>query len=354
MSDAQSMVNAVIGAGKAAVDKVGAKEIRRFIENQPDVAGDVEVTVVADAGEVGASSGIVLFDASYDTGDARVTRQLVLRHAPVSDRRLFFEYDMARQFEVQRALQGSGVPVPEPLWLDPDGRWLGAAGYAMARTTGTAPHPSAFVRGPIAEASPTDREEMLDQVMRALVGIHRTDITASGRETLMMNAPGSGPLERCINWYWQTWDWVHLPQFDKLVPVRQWLLDNIPAGEPELTHGDSTLHNYMFEGKRLVGVLDWEMSTLSRAEADLALQCVGNQLFAAPPGSGLLMPPGEEEWLGLYRAAGGRPLRDFEYFKKLAAYMIIVPVGALERNMTEDERAEQEPLLRPCWELVES
>ena len=36
MADVQSMLSSVIGAGKNAVHKVGADEIRRFIEQQPE------------------------------------------------------------------------------------------------------------------------------------------------------------------------------------------------------------------------------------------------------------------------------------------------------------------------------
>jgi aminoglycoside phosphotransferase (APT) family kinase protein len=147
MADVQSMLSSVIGAGKTAVHKIGADEIRRFIENQPNIGGKVDVTVIGDGGEVGASNGTVLFDAIFDTGQGRVTRELVLRHAPVSDKRLFFEYDMSRQFQVQRALRGGEVPVPEPLWLDPDGRWLGTSGYVMARVRGRGQHPAAFIQG---------------------------------------------------------------------------------------------------------------------------------------------------------------------------------------------------------------
>lgn len=354
MADAQSMVTSMIGAGKTAVHRIGAGEIRHFIENQPDVSGNVDVNLLGDGGDLGASNGIVLFDISYDTEQGRVTRELVLRHAPGSDKRLFFEYDMARQFRVQASLQGSTVPVPKPVWLDPDGRWLGAPGYAMVRISGTVPHPSAFTVGPLAEASPADREEMLAQIMEALVAIHQTDLDAVGLSDFVMNADGGTPLEQCINWFWRTWDWVQLPQFARLVPVRQWLLKNLPDGEPELTHGDSLLHNYMFDGTRLVGVVDWESSTLSRAEADLALQCVSNQLFAAPPESGLARPPSEQEWLAMYQAAGGRPLHDFGYFKKLAAYIFVVVGAALQRNVSDEQRAALEPLLEPCWQLAET
>jgi aminoglycoside phosphotransferase (APT) family kinase protein len=354
MADVQSMLSSVIGAGKIAAHKIGADEIRRFIENQPNIVGEVDVTVVGDGGEVGASSGVVLFDATFDAGQGRVTRELVLRNAPVSDKRLFFEYDLSRQFQVQRALYGTAVPAPEPLWLDPDGRWLGTPGYAMARAHGRGQHPAAFIQGPIAEASAADRAEMLNQVMAALVAIHNTDIEARGLQNFVMNAPGFAPLERCINWYWKTWDWVHPPEFVRLVPARDWLLDHLPDGEPELMHGDSTLQNYFFDGTRLSAVLDWEMSSLGRAEADVALQCLSNRIFAAPPDSGLPQPPGEEEWLAMYRDAGGRPLRDLDYFQKFAAYVILVAVSALQRNMTQAEREAQAPLLQPCWELVES
>lgn len=352
--DARSMLDSVISAGKAAVHRVGAEQIMAFVRNQPGIVGEVVIDNLRGSGKVGASSGIVLFDATYDLGRGPLRRELVLRHAPGSETRLFLEYDMSRQFRVQRAVQGSGAPVPEPLWLDAEGRWLGVPGFVMVAARGTAPHPSAFLQGPIAEAAPEARERMLDQIMHGMVAIHRTDIRAKGLEEFAMNAPGATPLERCINWYWKTWEWVHLPQYEHLLPVHRWLLEHAPAGEPELMHGDSTLHNYLFEGSELTAILDWEMSALGRAEADLALQCVGNQLFAAPAGSGMLLPPSDQEWLARYRDAGGRALRDFEYFKKLAAYMIVVAVSALQRNMPEDARAAQEPLLRPCWELLQA
>jgi aminoglycoside phosphotransferase (APT) family kinase protein len=352
--DARSMLNSVINAGKAAVHKVDREQLLALIQNQPGISGPVAIDNLRGSGEVGASSGIVIFTATYDAGSGAVTRDLVLRHAPGSETRLFFEYDMARQFQVQRALQGSVAPVPEPLWLDHDGRHLGVPGYVMVAARGVAPHPSAFLKGPIAEASPQDRERMLDQIMRSMVAIHRTDIHRAGLTHFVMNAPGNTAMQRCINWYWQTWDWVQLPNYQRLVPVHRWLLDHLPEGESELMHGDCTLHNYLFDGSTLTGVLDWEMSSLGRAEADLALQCVANTLFAAPADSGLPLPPGEAEWLARYRDAGGRAVRDFDYFKKFAAYMIVVAVSALQRNLPEAARLAQEPLLRPCWALLEA
>ncbi|MET0985410.1 MAG: phosphotransferase family protein [Steroidobacteraceae bacterium] len=350
----ESMVDRVISTGKAVVKQVGAEHVRRFIENQPDVTGQVTIENVRGSGGVGASSGLILFSATYDADSGPVTRDLVLRHAPGSDQRLFFEYDLVRQFTVQRALQGTGVPVPRPLWLDAQGEWLGVPGYVMEFCPGVAPHPSAFMRGPLAEASSADRARMIDETMSALVKIHTADIKGRGLESFQMNAPGDSPMRRCVNWYWKTWEWVRVPQYERLVPIHRWLLDHAPNGEPELMHGDSTLHNYLFHERRLVAIVDWEMSALGRAEADIALQCVGNELFAAPKDSGALQPPTDAEWIALYRRAGGRPMQDFQYFKKFAAYMIVVAVSALQRNMTPEMAAAQEPLLRPLWKLLEN
>jgi aminoglycoside phosphotransferase (APT) family kinase protein len=348
------MLNSVISAGKSTVRTIGAAEIERFIQAQDGIAGRVEISNLRTNAEVGASNGIVLFTANYDIGAGRVQRDLVLRHAPGSETRLFFEYNLARQFKVQRALQGSGVPVPEPLWLDENGDYLGITGYVMAAIKGTAPHPSAFTIGPLAEATPADRETMLDDVSTALIGIHGADYAARGLGDFVMNAAGETPLERAINWYWQTWEWINLPIYSRLAPVKSWLLENAPAGGTTLTHGDSTLHNYLFQGNRLVAVLDWEMSSLGRPEADLALQCVGNELFSATPESGLLLPPSQADWLARYERLGGRKAEHIDYFRKYSVYMIVVAVEALLRHLPPEARAGQRPLTDRCWEMLES
>ena len=188
-STVQSVLTSVISAGKAAVRTIAPEDIQRFIASRPGVTGPVTISQVRANSAVGASSGIVLFAARYDSGSGPIERELVLRHAPGSDTRLFFEYDLARQFKVQKALQGTGVPVPEPLWLDANGDFLGVSGYIMVLVSGEVPNPSAFTKGPIASASALDRRSMLEAVMRALVGIHGTDCTSRGdRKSTRLNS----------------------------------------------------------------------------------------------------------------------------------------------------------------------
>jgi len=143
----QDILNAVIETGQSSRRALGAVEIERFIEAQSDVDGPVTISNLRGNTKVGASSGIVIFTAEYDLGAGRQSRDLVPRHAPGSDTRLFFEYDLGRQFRVQRAMQGRGLPVPNGLWLDELGEHLGIPGFIMEMNPGEAPNPSAFAVG---------------------------------------------------------------------------------------------------------------------------------------------------------------------------------------------------------------
>jgi aminoglycoside phosphotransferase (APT) family kinase protein len=206
----------------------------------------------------------------------------------------------------------------------------------------------------MAEASPADRAGMIDQVMDALVKIHALDYKAAGLGDFAMPADGATAMQRCVDWYWKTWEWIAQPEFARLEPVRRWLVENAPTGGETLTHGDSTLHNYMFVGNKLTSVLDWEMSCIGRPESDIALQTIGNELFAAPPESGAPQPPSQEEWIELYTRAGGRRLDDLGYYRRLCAFMILIAIVSLQRNMPEDVRVAQRGFIDRLWGLVEN
>lgn len=350
----QDLLDAVIETGQASRRTVEAPEIERFIASRPDVTGPVTVRNLRGNAKVGASSGIVIFTADYDEGKGRQTRDLVLRHAPGSDTRLWYDYDLKRQFRVQCALQGSGVPVPNGLWLDAAGDHLGMPGFIMEMNPGVAPNPSAFAIGPMAEASTEDREAMIDQVLSALVKIHAVDLSDANLSDFSMSSQGDTPMQRCINWYWETWEWISQPDYARLAPVRKWLLDHAPATGETLTHGDSTLHNYMFVGSRLTSVLDWEMSCIARPENDLALQTIGNELFAAPVESGLPQPPSQDAWIERYVRLGGREPADLSYYRRLTGFMILIAIVSLQRNMPVDVREAQRGFIDRLWSIVEA
>ena len=97
----------------------------------------------------------------------------------------------------------------------------------------------------------------------------------------------------------------------------EWLPDHIPEGEESvaLVHGDYRLDNMMFHPTepRIIGILDWELSTLGDPLADLAYQLMAWQFPREGGIAGLeglnrseLGLPSDEEYIAAYCERTGR------------------------------------------------
>ena len=102
------------------------------------------------------------------------------------------------------------------------------------------------------------------------------------------------------------------PDVERLIV---WLQANIPdERETTISHGDFRLGNLMFHPTepRVVGVLDWELSTLGHPLADVAFNCIAYRTLPAEYGGirGLdldaLGIPTETEYLEHYYRHSGR------------------------------------------------
>jgi aminoglycoside phosphotransferase (APT) family kinase protein len=110
----------------------------------------------------------------------------------------------------------------------------------------------------------------------------------------------------------------------------------------------------MFKGNRLTGIVDWEMSCIGRPECDLAQQMISNRLFADPAGAPGSQPPSEEEWVERYVRAGGKPPENLLYFRRLAAFIVLIAVYSLQRSMDEAMRSAQRHFMDKVWTLAET
>lgn len=285
---------------------------------------------------MGLSNETYLFSLSWEDAGARKKRDLVLRMAP-SDR-VFPDYHLEHQFLIMKALAGSGVPVPEMLWMEKDTAVMGSPFYLMERLHGTMPkdYPSYHGSGMFFDLPLEKRVSLWRDSVQVLARIHMVDWKGRGLEFLGVPAPGTGPIDRQLA-YWERYlAWIKTDPSEKhpvLERALEWLKEN--RYEPEsigLCWGDARVGNILYTEPehRIAAVLDWEMAFLGDPEADLAwfifIDRYLHEEYGLPRLQGL---PSAEDTIQQYESLMGLPVKRFAYNEMFAAFrfgMILVSV----------------------------
>src|SRR5438067_1593954 len=110
-----------------------ARCIEAFVASQGDSAAVPRVEGLERI-TGGMSREAFRFDLVTGGGQAQRHPCILMRSAPAG----LLDTDRGWEFRILRALQGSGIPVPEVLWLDEDGTWLERPAFIMTRASGTA------------------------------------------------------------------------------------------------------------------------------------------------------------------------------------------------------------------------
>lgn len=177
-------------------------------------------------------------------------------------------HDMAREYRVMSALQTTAVPVPRTIVYCGDESVIGAEFYIMDRLDGMTfrnDQESAILTLP-------QQAALSESMLRTFVDLHEVDVASVG---LADFGRPSGFLERQVVRWRKQWDAAHLVER----PEVDLLLDRLGRSVPEtlypgIIHGDYKLDNLMLdrdEPSRILGVLDWEMSTYGDTLADLGV-----------------------------------------------------------------------------------
>lgn len=199
-----------------------------------------------------------------DWGDAR----LVLRMKPQGPI-LPGAHAIEREFRVLHALQDSDVPVPRVLWLEEDAAVLGTPFYVMERLEGRV-----FDSARLPGVTPQERREMYLDMARTLARLHALRPEAIGLSDY--GRPGNYFARQIARWSAQ-YDASGGPRIADLDRLVDWLPRNMPPDDDAvaIAHGDFRVGNMMFHPTepRVIGVLDWELSTLGHPLADLGF-CV--------------------------------------------------------------------------------
>ncbi len=212
----------------------------------------------------------------FDNGQSNPTYLLtansgkyVLRAKPPG-KLLKSAHQVDREFRVMNALKATDVPVPETLFLSEEDSAIGRMFYVMKFLDGRI-----LKDFKLPEVSKEDRVKYYDAMNDVLAKMHSVDV----------NAVGLGDYGRPGNYYArQLSTWTKQYRASETGPVQPmedlivWLNEELPEddGSLSLVHGDYRLDNVMFHKDRpeVIGVLDWELSTLGLPLADLAYQCM--------------------------------------------------------------------------------
>lgn len=191
--------------------------------------------------------------------------RLVLRKKP-SGPILPSAHAVDREYRVLSALAGTDVPVPRPVLYEPDPAVIGTPFYLMERLEGRVFHDCA-----LPEAAREERGPLYRAMAETMACLHAVDPATVG---LADFGKAGNYFERQIaRWsrQWRESSFGSVPELDALC---DWLAENRPPddGVTAIAHGDFRVGNLMFHPNepRVIGILDWELSTLGHPLADLA------------------------------------------------------------------------------------
>lgn len=243
------------------------------------------------------------------------SRQMVLRKQPAGSL-VAGAHAIDREHRVMQALAGTAVPVPQMLAYCDDAELLGTPFYLMDFLDGRV-----LLDPALPGMQPAERGALYGEMNRVIAALHQLDPAALGLGSY--GRPGGYVARQTKRWSQQTQQ-LSVAIDPAMQQLMDWLPQHLPqAEETTLVHGDYRLDNLVWHRTepQIIGVLDWELSTLGDPLADLAYH---GMAWRVPPalwrGMGgcdlaALGIPDERAYLALYAERTGRdPGLLWEYY----------------------------------------
>lgn len=174
-----------------------------------------------------------------------------------------------REYRVMHALRNTAVPVPRMLAYCDDAAVLGTPFYLMEWLEGRV-----LVDQSMPGMQPDERAAIYGEMNRVIAALHA--IEPAGVGLVDYGKPGNYFARQIARWSRQCIEST-LPMRDAMRRLIDWLPEHIPPGEEStLVHGDFRLDNLVLHPTqpKVLGVLDWELSTLGHPLADFAYHCM--------------------------------------------------------------------------------
>src|SRR5256885_6359075 len=161
-------------------------------------------------------------------------------------------------------------------------------------------------------ASAAERAAMFDSMNRVIADLHKIDYAAVGLGDF--GRPGNYMGRQIARWsrQYRASETESIAAMDNLI---EWLPQHLPPERPPaIVHGDYRMDNLIFHktAPRVIGILDWELSTIGDPLADFAYHVLTWRgppgLFPGLPGGGFAargVPRGAEDFAAPFRRTRG-------------------------------------------------
>ena len=286
------------------------------------------------------------------------SKNLVLRRKPPG-KLLPSAHAVDREYKVITALYETDVPVPKTYGLCEDDDVAGTAFFVMDFLDG-----DLFWDPMIPSMTNRDRAQIYKNKNKNLAKLHSVDYKKIGLEDY--GKPGNYVARQVSRWskQYRASETDNIEAMNNLI---DWLPKNIPDDdETTIVHGDYRLDNMILKNNEVVGILDWELSTLGHPIADFSYHCLSwrtQEAFWDETKLKELGIPSEREYMEMYCENSGKDLsKNWEFYMAFNMFKI---AGILQgilgrvRDGTAASRHAEErgnmvfPLSEAAWSTIE-
>ena len=231
---------------------ISPADVTRYLRARRPGSDDVAHEVRAITG--GFSKRTLLVTATLD--GAR--QEIVLRQVPAGRR----ARSLGPEFRVVQAVHAAGLPVPEPLWIEPGDNILGGAFFVTRRARGDNV-------GDVWGADGASKEICLG-IASVYARLHQLETAGLAAPVSPRGTPGE--LHEMISWQENTLAKRGIPTDPVLQAVLAWLRGHVPGAPSRrsLIHGDAAFSNLLVQDGTITAVLDWEAAHLGNPAEELA------------------------------------------------------------------------------------
>ena len=263
--------------------------------------------------------------------------ELVMRRPPFGPK-IKSAHDMSREYKIFSNLIKHYPKVPKPILFCEDESIIGREFYIMERLKGVILRPTMPKE---MYPSPEVMRGIGNSLVETLVELHAVDYQAAGLGDL---GKPDGYNERQVRGWTKRYFNSKTDEIKEIEMVSEWLAKNLlPESDKALLHNDYKYDNVILDTEdwtKIIGILDWEMSTLGDPLMDLgtALCYWTNpsdpkwvqELSLSPttlPGN-----PTRKEVAQLYAAKSGRDLSNIVFYYVFGLFKIAVVVQQIYKR----------------------